>query len=116
MESSHFLNVKILSVSSDKLLSILKEGILFTPNIDHLVKLQKDRDFYDAYRQAHWVICDSRVLYFMSKCLKDRIVSSIPGSTFFNAYCDYHKNDKDCRIFLLGALKLYKNPFGENIS
>ena len=42
------LNVDILSITQDDLLPRLKKGVLITPNIDHLVKLQKNKAFYDA--------------------------------------------------------------------
>lgn len=81
----------------------LNAGILFTPNIDHLVRLQKDRVFYEAYQQADWVICDSVILQRCSRLLKHPIVESIPGSTFFREYCDYHKDDENVRIFIMGG-------------
>lgn len=28
---------------------------------------------------------------------------AIPGSSFFTSYYEYHRDDPDCRIFLLGA-------------
>ena len=98
-----FLNVDILSITEDGLLKTLKEGVLFTPNVDHLVRFQKDKEFYEAYRQADWVICDSVVLQRFSLLLKHPIVESIPGSTFFHKYCDYHREDEDCKIFILGG-------------
>lgn len=81
----------------------MKCGILFTPNVDHLVRLQKDQLFYESYNKADWVICDSVVLHRLSYLLKHRIVESIPGSTFFRNFCDFHKNDDGCRIFILGG-------------
>ena len=60
----------ILSITQTELLFRLKKGVLITPNIDHLVKLQKDKEFYNVYQQAEWVICDSKILYFVSKLLK----------------------------------------------
>ena len=97
------LNVDILSITQDDLLPRLKKGVLITPNIDHLVKLQKNKAFYDAYQRADWVICDSKILYLMSKLLKSSLPQAIPGSSFFTAFYQYHKNDPNCKIFLLGA-------------
>lgn len=97
------LNADVLCITQAQLLEQLKKGVLVTPNLDHLVKLQKDRDFYDVYQQADWVVCDSRILYFLSKLLKRSFPEAIPGSSFFTAYYEYHKDDPDCRIFLLGA-------------
>lgn len=77
--------------------------VLVTPNIDHLVKLQTDRDFYDVYRAAEWVVCDSRVLQLCSRLTDRPFREAIPGSSFFTSYYEYHRDDPDCRIFLLGA-------------
>lgn len=102
-EVIRILNTDILSTTQSELLEQLKEGVLVTPNLDHLIKLQKDKDFYDAYQKADWVICDSRILYFLSKLLKQSFPEAIPGSSFFTAFYEYHKDNLDCRIFLLGA-------------
>lgn len=99
----HILNVDLLSITQEDLLAQMNSGVLYTPNLDHLVKLQYDKSFYDAYQQADWVICDSRILYWVSKLLKFPIPEPIPGSSFFTASYEYHKNNQNCRIFLLGA-------------
>lgn len=98
-----FLNIDILSITQDDLLRNFKEGVLITPNVDHLVRLQKDREFYNIYQKAEWVVCDSKILYLMSKLTKHPLPMAIPGSSFFPAFYEYHKNDFSCRIFLLGA-------------
>lgn len=103
METTRILNVDILSITKDCLLEKLKKGVLVTPNVDHLVKLQRDREFYGVYQKAEWVVCDSKVLYLLSKLLKRPLPEAIPGSSFFTSYYMYHKDDPDCRIFLLGA-------------
>ena len=40
---------------------------------------------------------------FFSKLLKQSLPESISGFSFFTAFYEYHKNDPECRIFLLGA-------------
>lgn len=97
------LNIDILSITRDELLKKLKKGVLITPNVDHLVKLQKDKDFYNIYQQAEWVVCDSKILYLFSKLLKHPLPEAIPGSSFFTSFYMYHKDDENCKIFLLGA-------------
>ena len=101
--SIRILNVDILSITQEDLLDSFRKGILFTPNVDHLVKLQKDQEFYDAYQQADWIICDSRIIFFFSKLLKHSLKATISGSTFFHQFCEYHKNDPLVRIFVLGG-------------
>lgn len=97
------LNIVVFSIRKQDLLERLERGVVFTPNVDHLVRLQKDRIFFEAYQQADWVICDSVILHRLSKLLKQPIVESIPGSTFFMDFCNYHRNDENCRIFILGG-------------
>ena len=103
METVKVLNIDILNITRQQLLENLHEGVLITPNLDHLIKLQKDKDFYDCYKKAEWVVCDSNILRLFSKLLKKPFVEAIPGSSFFTSYYMYHKDDADCKIFLLGA-------------
>lgn len=100
---SRILNIDILSVTGAELLERMNEGVLYTPNVDHLCKLQHDREFYDVYCRAEWVICDSRIILHMSKLLKQPLKEAIPGSGFFCDFYNYHRNEPDCRIFLLGS-------------
>ena len=103
MDTTRILNVDILRITQRELLERLDAGVLITPNVDHLVKLQGDGGFYDVYQQAEWVVCDSKILYLLSKMLRRPLPEAIPGSSFFTAYYMHHKDDADCRIFLLGA-------------
>lgn len=97
------LNIDIHSLSRNNLLQSLKKGVVFTINVDHLVKLQKDKEFYDVYKQADWVVCDSKILNLAAGYLGDKFVEVIPGSSFLPAFYEYHKDNKDIKIFLLGA-------------
>ena len=45
------VNIDIQNITRQELLENLKEGVLVTPNLDHLIKLQKDKEFYDVYRK-----------------------------------------------------------------
>lgn len=104
MEHVRFLNIDVLAITQEDLLRDLKKGVLITPNLDHLIKLQKDREFYDIYQQADWIVCDSTVLYYASKLLKKKLPDVIPGSSFFTEFYRYHAADENCKIFLLGAM------------
>lgn len=104
MSKIRILNVEMDSISQDELLAQLKRGVLVTPNVDQIVKMQSDREYYDIVRKAEWCVCDSQILYLCSKFLGSPLPEAIPGSGFFPAFCDYHKDDQNCRIFLLGAM------------
>lgn len=103
MEKIRILNIDVLNITRRQLLENLHEGVLITPNLDHLIKLQKDKDFYECYKKAEWVVCDSNILRLFSKMLKKPFVEAIPGSSFFTSYYLFHKEDANCKIFLLGA-------------
>ena len=98
METVKVLNINIQNITRQELLENLKEGVLVTPNLDHLIKLQKDKEFYDVYQKSEWVVCDSKILYLFGKLLKTPIKEAIPGSSFFTSYYMYHKDDADCKI------------------
>lgn len=105
MERVTVLNVPIDNLSEEELLQKLDlhGGIVFTPNVDHLVKLQKDKDFNTAYNFANYRVCDSQIVMYASRFLGNPIKQKISGSDLFPAFYTYHKNNKNIKIFLLGA-------------
>lgn len=104
MNFVRMLNIDILNCSQSELLRDFTSGVLITPNVDQLVKLQKDRDFYDIVKQTEWIVCDSKILYLCSKLTSTSFKTYIPGSNFFPAFYEYHKYDEDCKIYLLGGM------------
>lgn len=104
MEYTRILNVDVQNITQEALLRRLTNGVLITPNVDQIVKLQSDREFYDIVKKAEWVICDSKILYLCSLLTRRPLCEAIPGSSFFPLFYEYHKDDMNCRIFLLGAM------------
>ena len=102
MERIKILNVGLDNYSSKELLEKLHDGVLVTPNVDDIMKNQRDKEFYEFASSAEFSICDSRIVLLSSKFINKPLKEAIPGSSFFPMYCDYHKND-DIKIFLLGA-------------
>lgn len=119
MEKTKVLNIDALAITERQLLEGLDKnlagesgsgnGVLITPNLDHLVKLQKDEEFYRCYQEAEWVVCDSKILWLFSKLLKKPFPEPIPGSSFFTHFYEYHAakcargEEQQARIFLLGS-------------
>ncbi|MGQ4649279.1 WecB/TagA/CpsF family glycosyltransferase [Lyngbya aestuarii] len=103
MKTVKVLNLHVDNVSELEVLENLKCGVVFTPNVDHLVKLQRDTEFYNAYEIADYKLCDSKIIYFVSQFLGTPLKEKISGSDFFPAFYNYHKSNEDIRIFLLGA-------------
>ena len=103
-EKCQLLNCFIDCITMKQLLHDLTEGVLITPNVDHLMTLQKDRDFYNIYQKADYVVLDSQVItYIMKYFLRSPVPEKISGSDFFPAFCDFHKANPDIKIFLLGG-------------
>lgn len=114
-----FLNVDIQNVTFNDFLHSLEKGVVVTPNVDHLIKLQKDREFYACYQAADHIVCDSKILQKLSKFLdKDNpIVEQIAGSDLFPAFCNHHKQRAgQVRIFLLGGTEDSVQVARENIN
>lgn len=97
------LNVAIDNISAHDFLQQLQRGVVFTPNVDHLMKLQKDPDFVEAYNQADFRVCDSQVLLMASKFLGRPIKAKISGSDLFPMFCDHHRDNDNIKIFILGG-------------
>lgn len=115
-EKIKILNAEILNVDTNELLERLDRGVLITPNVDHLMKIQKDRAFYDLYKQTDWIICDSNIVQLGLKFLGKPVKEVIPGSSFFPAYYMHHKADENIKIFLLGAAEGVAEKAAENIN
>ena len=106
MEKTKVLNIDALCITKEELLKGLDgnirgcggNGVLITPNLDHMVKLQRDEEFYRCYREAEWVVCDSKILWLCSKLLPKSFPKSISGSSFFTDFYMYHKDDENMTL------------------
>lgn len=116
MDKINILNISIFKTTEKELLENMQNGIFITPNLDHLVKLQKDKAFWNVYKNANWVICDSKILYLVLKLIGRSVPEPIPGSSFFTAFYKYHKDDLNCKIFLLGAAEGVAKKAMDNIN
>ena len=107
----NYSRVNILNISIDniRLRELLEElkfgGVVFTPNVDHLVKLQKDREFYRAYQDADYKLCDSQLVMYASRFLGHPIREKVSGSDLFPAFYHRYSADESVKIFLLGGLE-----------
>lgn len=104
MNRVKLLNIEIDSLSCSELLNKLKSGgVVFTPNLDHLSKLQSDPDFYRAYTGATYRVCDSQILFYASRFLGTPIQEKISGSDLLPSFCHFYRNDPNIKVFLLGG-------------
>jgi len=97
------LSVPIDNFSMQEFLEELKSGFVLTPNVDHLMKLEKDAEFANLYALADYRVCDSQILMYASKFLGTPLKEKISGSDLFPIFCDYHRDNENIKIFLLGG-------------
>lgn len=101
----NILNIAIDNIGMDDLIEQLKDGgVVFTPNVDHLMKLQKDREFYQVYQDADYRVCDSQLIFYASRFLGEPISEKVSGSDLFPAFYRHYAQDESVKIFLLGGL------------
>jgi len=104
MRQVELLNIDIHNITMIELLDKMRfGGVVFTPNVDHLIRLQKDQDFYSAYQISDYRVCDSQFLLYASSFLGTPLQEKLSGSDLFPAFYSYYKHDRSVTVFLLGA-------------
>lgn len=79
-------------------------GAVFTPNVDFIIKMRRNRAFWQAFHAAEFRICDSQLVLLASRLLGTPLKEKIAGSDFLGEFCLHHAKSPDTRIFLLGAM------------
>jgi exopolysaccharide biosynthesis WecB/TagA/CpsF family protein len=78
--------------------------IIVTPNVDHIVRLNKDSSFKDVYLKADFYFNDSRILRLISKLGLDRISNVVPGSDLTEyVFNNFSQLKPDYSICVIGA-------------
>jgi N-acetylglucosaminyldiphosphoundecaprenol N-acetyl-beta-D-mannosaminyltransferase len=103
MRQVKILNLAIDNLSMSELLEDLQEGVVFTPNVDHLMKVQHDPEFAHLYSQVEYTLCDSKIIHLAARFLGHPIKEKISGSDLFPAFYNFHRHNSRIKIFLLGA-------------
>lgn len=118
MKTVTILNTNIDNLSLAELLTKLTNqgGFVVTPNVDHLVKLQKDEELVKAYQKADYRVCDSKIVEKTLKLLGTPIKEKISGSDLFPAFYEYNKDNEDVTIFLLGGAEGIPEQARDNIN
>lgn len=88
----------------DRMVASNQKGFVVTPNLDHIVKLESDKNFLQCYEQASLVLADGNPLIIASKFLGTPLKSLVTGSDLFPALCK-HAAVKQYRVFFLGGLE-----------
>jgi len=97
------LNVDVDDVTMDEVLFSFREGLLLTLHVDMIMKLQKDREFYEMLPEFDVVTCDSQILFAAAKILGTPLRERVSGSDFFPRFYSGHKNVEGITIFICGG-------------
>lgn len=97
------LNVDVDNITMDELVDSFKEGAVLTLHVDMIMKLQKDREFYEILPQFDVVTCDSQILVAAARVLGTPFKERVSGSDFFPRFYTKHASDPDVTIFICGG-------------
>lgn len=116
-----FLNTYIDSLTmqeavdeAEKLIEKLGCSYIVTPNLDHIVMLETDKEFAEIYSNADLILADGKPLIWISKLLKHPIKEKISGSDFFPRMCKMCA-EKGYSVFILGAAEGVADKAAENL-
>src|ERR1017187_175480 len=97
------LNVDVDNITMDELVDSFNEGMLLTLHVDMIMKLQKDREFYEIVPRFDVVTCDSQILVVAARLLGTPFKERVSGSDFFPRYYMRHQSDAGVTIFICGG-------------
>lgn len=81
-----------------------ESDFVLTPNVDHIVKLNKDMSFKRVYDNASLVLADGMPLVWASKLLKKPLLERVSGSDVFPEVCKM-ASVNNLKVFFLGGLE-----------
>lgn len=98
------LNAHVHDIAMDDLLYRFPEGAMLTLHVDMVMKLQRDRGFYDLLDAFDVITCDSQIIYAALKFLGTPVRERVSGSDFFPRFYMAQKDNPEVTIFLCGGL------------
>ncbi|ELC8348631.1 WecB/TagA/CpsF family glycosyltransferase [Clostridium perfringens] len=121
MSRMNFLNIEVDNLTmneaidrAEELIIKKKPSYVVTPNVDHIVKLENDKEFQEVYKNADLILTDGMPLIWISKIKGNPIKEKISGSDFFPKLCE-RAAEKDYSIFLLGAAEGVATKAAKNL-
>lgn len=98
----------------DKLIQKKNCSYVVTPNVDHIVRLEKDEELQKVYKNASLILTDGKPLIWISKWYKTPIKEKISGSDLFPRVCQLAAN-KNYTMYLLGAAEDVADTAARNL-
>lgn len=97
------LNVFVHDLAMDDVVENFTEGTMLTLHVDMIMKLQKDPEFYEIFKEFDLITCDSQIMYFALKFLGTPVQERVSGSDYFPKFYMHHKDNPDMTVFMMGG-------------
>lgn len=115
------MNTEIDNLTMDEALAAVEELIkkdacayVVTPNVDHIVQLETNKELQDVYANASLILTDGKPLVWISKWYGTPIKEKISGSDLFPRLCELAAQ-KGYRMYFLGAAEGIAAKAAENL-
>ena len=109
MSRMKFMNTEIDNLTMnealeriDELIRENKNAYVVTPNVDHIVQLERGGSLTEVYKNADLILTDGKPLIWISKWYKTPIKEKISGSDLFPRLCALAAK-RGYRMYFLGA-------------
>ncbi|TPE20415.1 WecB/TagA/CpsF family glycosyltransferase [Clostridium perfringens] len=121
MSRVKILNTEVDNITMDEAVNKIDNIInkrtpkyVVTPNLDHIVQLEKDLELQEVYKNAELIVTDGMPLIWISHLNGMPIKEKISGSDLFPAICKL-ADKRNYSIFLLGAAEGVAKKAGEKL-
>lgn len=121
MARMRFMNIEIDNLTMDETLDEIvnliaqdKNAYVVTPNVDHIVRIEKDIELSDVYKHADLILTDGKPLLWIARWYRTPIKEKISGSDLFPLLCRLAV-EKEYRMFFLGAAEGVAKRAAENL-
>ena len=102
-EKVRLLNVEVDNISMEELVKSFRQGVLLTLHVDSIMKLQKDREFYELIPKFDVITCDSQILTIAARLLGTPLKARVSGSDYFPRFYARYRDDPSVTVFICGG-------------
>ena len=121
MARMKFMNTEIDNLTMEETLQAIdqliqenKSAYVVTPNVDHIVQLETNKELQDVYENASLILTDGKPLLWIAKWYGTPIKEKISGSDLFPLLCEMAAK-KGYKMFFLGAAEGVAAKAAENL-
>lgn len=121
MARMKFMNTEIDNLTMEETLRVIDQLIhenesayVVTPNVDHIVQLETNKELQDAYTNASLILTDGKPLLWIAKWYGTPIKEKVSGSDLFPLLCKMSAK-KGYKMFFLGAAEGVAAKAAENL-